>query len=264
MKNLILKQYNISVVGAGRVAGNMCREIYLAGYKIDIIISRSEADGRELAKECNATWTNNYIIPDSTDIVFVSVPDSELRSVLEKLKFSEGTIVAHTAGSSGLDVFPLEMEHKGVFYPLQTFSKNRKVRFASLPVFIESSDNSTTEVLSEIAGSLGAKVYHADTEHRRKLHLAAVFACNFTNHMMTLGKKLASDAGYSFDELRPLIEETFLKAFENGPDKSQTGPAVRNDKNTVRKHLELLSLDPDLQRLYSEITESVFKYYNSK
>ncbi|HUX95324.1 MAG TPA: Rossmann-like and DUF2520 domain-containing protein [Bacteroidales bacterium] len=257
-------QYSISFVGAGRVAGIMCREIYLSGYKIDTVISLSEANGRELANDCKASWTNEYIIPDSTDVVIVSVPDSQLKSVLGKLKFKQGTIIAHTAGSSGLDVFPPEVEHKGVIYPLQTFSKNRKVKFTSLPVFIESSDNSTSEALSEIAGSVGSKVYFADTEHRRKLHLAAVFACNFTNHMMTLGKKLAYDAGYSFDELKPLIEETFLKAFEKGPENSQTGPAVRNDKNTVRKHLELLSFDHDLQRIYSEISGSIFKYYNRK
>ena len=264
MKNRILKEYCISFVGAGRVAGSMCREIYFTGCKIDSVISKSEANGLQLANDCNASWTNKYSIPESTDLVIVSVPDSQLKSVLRKLKYRHGTILAHTAGSSGLDVFPEEAEHKGVIYPLQTFSKNRKVKFMSLPVFIEASDSRTAEVLSEIAGSLGSKVYFADTEHRQKLHLAAVFACNFTNHMLTLGKKLAYDAGYSFEELKPLVEETFLKAAEMGPDNSQTGPAVRNDKNTIRKHLELLSYDHDLKRIYREISGSVFKYYNRK
>lgn len=259
-----MKQYSISFVGAGRVAGIMCREIYLAGYKIDVVISRSGANGSELANDCNASWTNKYVIPDSTDVVIVSVPDSKLKSVLSRLKYRKGTIIAHTAGSSGLDIFPPEVEHKGVIYPLQTFSKNRKVKFLSVPVFIEASGSITSEALSEIAGRLGSKVYFADTEHRRKLHLAAVFACNFTNHMMTLGKNLASDAGYSLEELKPLIEETFLKAFEKGPENSQTGPAVRNDKNTVRKHLELLSYDHDLQKIYREISKSIYKYYNSE
>ncbi len=264
MKNRILKEYTISFVGAGRVAGSMCREIYSIGCKIDTVISKSEVNGLQLANDCNASWTNRYSIPESTDLVIVSVPDSQLKSVLGKLKYRHGTILAHTAGSSGLDVFPEEVEHKGVIYPLQTFSKNRKVKFSELPVFIEASDSHTSKVLSEIAGSFGANVYFADTEHRQKLHLAAVFACNFTNHMLTLGKKLAYDAGYSFEELKPLIEETFLKASELGPDNSQTGPAVRNDKNTVRKHLELLSYDRDLKRIYREISGSIFTYYNRK
>jgi hypothetical protein len=96
------------------------------------------------------------------------------------------------------------------------------------------------------------------------LHLAAVFACNFTNHMMTLGKEISEYAGYTFEEMKPLIQETFIKAFETGPENSQTGPAVRNDKNTVRKHLELLSFDRDLQRIYREISKSIYKYHNRK
>jgi predicted short-subunit dehydrogenase-like oxidoreductase (DUF2520 family) len=172
--------------------------------------------------------------------------------------------VVHTAGSIGLDVFPPEIVKKGVIYPLQTFSYKRKINFSELPVFIESSDSETTSRISYIAGTLGCRVIYAVTEQRRKLHLAAVFACNFTNHMMTVGKELAINSGYSFDELKPLLQETFLKAFESGPENSQTGPAVRNDKNTIRKHLELLSFDHDLQKIYRDISKSIFKYHNKK
>ena len=264
MKNTDLKNYRISFVGAGRVAGNMCREIFKSGSKIDVVISESPANGKRLAEDCKALWSGNYFIPDTTDVIIVSVPDSRLKSVLALMKFKKSTVVAHTAGSLGLDVFPPEITSKGVIYPLQTFSKNRKVNFKSLPVFIEASDQNTSSALTYLARNLGSRVYFADTERRRKLHLAAVFACNFTNHMLTVGKELASEAGYSFEELKPLINETFLKAFEEGPENSQTGPAVRNDKNTIRKHLELLSFDRNLQKVYRDISTSIIKYHNRK
>jgi predicted short-subunit dehydrogenase-like oxidoreductase (DUF2520 family) len=134
--------------------------------------------------------------------------------------------------------------------------------FKDLPVFIEASDVSSAELLGDIADALGAKKYFSDAVQRRMLHLAAVFACNFTNHMLTKGRELAGKSGYSFEELKPLIRETFMKALEEGPENSQTGPAVRNDINTIEKHLDLLSFDPDLQKIYSEISRSIFKYHH--
>jgi predicted short-subunit dehydrogenase-like oxidoreductase (DUF2520 family) len=259
-----VKKNVVSFVGAGRVGSIMCRELFKAGFKIDTVISTSGSRGQALAHECNAFWTSKLVIPDSTDIVIVAVPDKKLKSLLGRLKLKPETIVAHTAGSIGIDIFPDGIVKRGVFYPLQTFSYNRNINFRGLPVFIESSDSETSEVLAEIAGRIGAKICYADTGHRHKLHLAAVFACNFSNHMMTLGKELSENAGYSFEELKPLIHETFNKAFESGPENSQTGPAVRNDKNTVRKHLELLSFDRDLQKIYRDVSKSIYKYHNKK
>ena len=112
-----------------------------------------------------------------------------------------------------------------------------------------------------LAESIGGQAHFTDTEQRRMLHLAAVFVCNFTNHMLTAGKEVALRAGFPFEVLNPLIEETFLKAIDNGPENSQTGPAVRNDLNTIEKHLELLSFSPELKRIYNEITHSIIKYY---
>jgi predicted short-subunit dehydrogenase-like oxidoreductase (DUF2520 family) len=254
----------VSLVGAGRVGSVMCRELFKNGFVIDTIISASETGGQLLANECKSFWTSKLIIPETTDIVIVAVPDRKLKSILGKLKCKPETIVAHTAGSFGLDIFPSGIAKRGVIYPLQTFSYKRKIDFRDLPVFIESSDTETSSALEKIAIRLGARIYYADIERRRKLHLAAVFACNFTNHMMTLGKELSENAGYKFEVLKPLIQETFIKAFEEGPENSQTGPAIRNDKITVRKHLELLSFDRDLQRIYRDISKSIYKYHNKK
>jgi predicted short-subunit dehydrogenase-like oxidoreductase (DUF2520 family) len=252
----------MSFIGAGRVAGILCRAFSHAGFTIDMIVTEKGSSGRTLADSCSAVWSDKPVFPDSTEVIIVAVPDNRLKTVLGEIKCSNKTVVAHTAGSVGLDVFPDSLERRGVFYPLQTFSHDRKISFGELPVFIEASDSISLAVLSEITGLLGARRYVADTEHRRMLHLSAVFVCNFVNHMLTHGKDLALKAGFSFEELKPLINETFMKALENGPENSQTGPAIRNDINTIEKHLELLSFDPDLQRIYRELSGSIINYHN--
>jgi predicted short-subunit dehydrogenase-like oxidoreductase (DUF2520 family) len=255
-------QYNISFAGAGRVAGALCSVFAEKNHKIQHIVSLTEKSGRELSDIYGASWSSDPVFPDSTDIIIVSVPDHALESVLRKIKCRQETIVAHTAGSIGLDVFPQNIMHKAVFYPLQTFTRNRKISFQNLPVFIESSDIESSGILEALASDIGAKVYYADTEHRRVLHLAAVFVANFTNHMLTCGNTVAGRAGFSFDILGPLVRETIAKASDIGPENSQTGPAVRNDMNTINKHLDLLSFSPELKSLYSELTNSIIKHYN--
>jgi predicted short-subunit dehydrogenase-like oxidoreductase (DUF2520 family) len=255
-------QNNISFAGAGRVASALCKELFHAGFRIDMIVSETEVSGRSLADSCKAVWSAGLLFPDSTKIIIVAVSDHRLKSVLETLKCAPGTLVAHTAGSFGLDIFPEQIKQKGIFYPLQTFSNKRKVTFVDLPFLLESSDDESSALLRNMAESIYGKVYFVDTEKRRMLHLSAVFVCNFTNHMLTLGKEVAHKAGFSFDILAPLIKETISKALDSGPEKSQTGPAVRHDQNTIEKHLELLSFSSELQRIYNEITISIVEYYN--
>lgn len=254
----------ISFAGAGRVASGLSRKLNQCGRRIDLIVSESEKSSRSLAESCNANWSTDLVFPDSTSLIVVAVPDHRLISVLNTLKCSPQTIVVHTAGSFGLDVFPEHIKKKGVFYPLQTFSHDRIIDFNDLPFLIESPDNVIYNTLFNLAELMGAKAYACDTEHRRILHLAGVFSCNFTNHMLTIGKELSERAGFSYDILKPLIIETISKAEEKGPENSQTGPAVRNDINTIEKHLELLSFSPELKKLYSEITDSIKEYQNKK
>jgi predicted short-subunit dehydrogenase-like oxidoreductase (DUF2520 family) len=259
-----MDQNNISFAGAGQVATGLCKELFSIGYKIEIIVSENEESGRPLAESCNAIWSSDLVFPDSTKIIFVAVPDHKLELVLNSLKCNPEAIVAHTAGSFGLDIFPEYIKQKGIFYPLQTFSKNRTISFTGLPVLLESSDDNTTSILVKLAKSLSAKVQFVDTEHKRMLHVAAVFVSNFTNHMLTEGKEIAAKAGFTFEILEPLIKETVLKAIDSGPENSQTGPAIRNDKNTIEKHLELLSFSPGLQKIYIDMTQSIIDYYKDK
>ncbi len=255
-------QLNISFAGAGRVAGALCRAMYQAGHNIGLVVSESEKNGIPLAESCKAIWSHKLIFPDSTDVIIVAVPDHRLKAVLNSIICRPEALVAHTAGSMGFEVFPDNLLHKGIFYPLQTFSPARKVAFLNLPFLLETSDEQTSPILKNLAESIGGIVHFVDTENRRKIHIAGVFVCNFTNHMLTVGKEVSRRAGVSFDLLGPLIKETFSKALDLGPEYSQTGPAVRNDQNTIEKHLELLSFSPELQRIYQEMTRSIINYYN--
>lgn len=254
----------ISFAGAGRVAGALCMEFYRAGIEIQKIVSEYEDHGAPLANRCNASWSSELKFPDSTDIIIVAVPDHKLKELLGNIDCHEHTLVAHTAGSYGLEVFPERLKRTGVLYPLQTFSKERKVDFSNLPFFIETSDKNFSDVLRKLVESIGGNVHFVDTERRKMLHLAAVFVCNFINHLLTAGNEVASRAGFSLEVLNPLITETVSKAIDLGPVRSQTGPAIRNDVNTIEKHLELLSFSPELQTIYREITRSIITHYKNE
>jgi predicted short-subunit dehydrogenase-like oxidoreductase (DUF2520 family) len=259
-----MTHYRISFAGAGKVAEALCLELFKKGHSIRQIISQGSKNGLLLAGKCNAGWSDKLIFSDETDIIIVAVPDKNLKEVLNNIQCGEKTIVAHTAGSFGLELFPANLKSRGVFYPLQTFSKGRTPFFPEIPFFIEASGKAVETVLRSLAESMGCMVYLSDTEHRRLLHVAAVFVSNFTNHMLASGKEISSRAGFEFDVLKPLINETVKKAIELGPEKSQTGPAVRYDANTIEKHMDLLSFSPDLRKIYEEITKSIINRYNSK
>ncbi len=259
-----MKEYRISFIGAGKVAGALCRQIRLSDSKIQKIVTKSGKIGPVLALSCNASWSSEYDFSDSEDLIIVAVPDDKLSEVLTRIKCPVNTVVAHTAGSLGLDVFPASLKHTGVFYPLQTFSENRNISFRDLPFFIEASDAYSSGILKDVAESIGSKVHFIDTEQRRLLHVAAVFACNFTNHMLTAGKQITEKAGFSFKVLEPLIYETVMKALEAGPEHSQTGPAYRSDKGTIKRHIDLLSFSPELQGIYKEVTKSIMKFYKNR
>jgi predicted short-subunit dehydrogenase-like oxidoreductase (DUF2520 family) len=256
--------YKISFAGAGKVAGALCMELHNKGHIVEHIVSRNENCGRVLSGFCNATWSDDLTFPVTSEVIIVAVPDNSLFNVLKKIRCSKTSIVAHTAGSFGLDIFPPDLKNTGVFYPLQTFSGIRKPDLSSVPFFIEAIDEKCSATLKDLAETISNKVYLSDTEHRRLLHLAAVFVSNFTNYMLTTGKDISSMAGAPFDVLKPLILETIAKAIDMGPENSQTGPAVRYDLNTIEKHMELLSFSHDLKNIYDLITKSIISYYKKK
>lgn len=202
------------------------------------------------------------MVPEATDICLIAVTDNAIAEVASRLPKGIG-IVAHTSGTTTIDTLAFLPGRKGVFYPLQTFTKGRPVDLRKVSFFLEGDSDSTVNDLSELAEMLGGKWRRADSATRKSLHIAAVFACNFLNRMLGCAGEILADEGLGLDVIRPLVEETVAKAWEKSPEEGQTGPARRGDTKTITEHLRVLrDRHPDLLPLYSLITDSIREKYN--
>ncbi|MBD3581092.1 Rossmann-like and DUF2520 domain-containing protein [Flavobacterium selenitireducens] len=188
------------------------------------------------------------------DLYIVAVSDAAVESVSETLPFS-GKLVVHTSGSLPMEILD-GRNRKGVFYPLQTFSKNKDIDFSPVPICLESEIAADYEILEKVASALSGDIYKISFEQRRALHVSAVFASNFTNHMYKLASDICAQHDMPFAILKPLIAETAKKIETLSPEEAQTGPAIRDDQNTIDAHLELLS-DIHQKNLYQIITSSI-------
>lgn len=251
----------IVFIGAGNLASNLAKAFFDQQIKIAQIYSRTEDSARTLAEivEADYTTTIENIITDA-DIYIVALKDDALTELMPRIiAGKENALMAHTSGSLPISIWPDSVKRKGVLYPLQTFSKQRKVDFRNIPVFVESNNASDNALLKELAGRVTDKVCELSSEKRRQLHLAAVFANNFTNHMYALAEKLLKQSDLPFDYILPLIEETEKKVHLLSPKEAQTGPAVRYDEKIINKHLELLSNEPEMQDIYQLISKSIHR-----
>jgi len=256
----------ILIIGAGKVGTSLAILLDKAGYTIEGIVSGTQESASRLGKLMGCSFSTDLLTDLNVDFVIVSVPDHLLKEVLGELtSYDSSTTVIHTAGSYSIEMFPGNTSYrKGIIYPLQTFTHDRRAYLDDIPLFIEADSDETLGLIHNLASDISDQVVHIEYDQRQKLHLAAVFVCNFVNHMYFAGEKILEDTGIRFGVLEPLIRETFLKAIELGPEQSQTGPAIRNDKITLEKHLKLLSFSPEFWKIYSEITDSIMKNYSRK
>ena len=250
----------IVLLGSGNIATHLGKAFKMAGQNITQVWSRSADKAAELADSVGSTAVSELssITPDA-DLYILAVNDDAIRSVAEQLPATSGLIV-HTSGTTSLDVLDGISDRTGVFYPIQTFSKSKAVDLRQVPISIEGRSEEITEALHSLASRLSEKVFEMNSVQRRTIHAAAVFACNFTNHMYVLAHELLKEQGLTFDLLRPLIAETAAKIQSADPATVQTGPAIRNDQSTIDKHLELLNGSPDLKDLYEKLSQSIINY----
>lgn len=247
---------DVVCIGSGNVATHLAKALFDAGFTIKQVMSRTLFNAETLARQVNATWTNRTEEIAAADIYFYSVSDSALEETIRRNPQQNGLHV-HTAGSMPLSLFDGQKQHYGVLYPLQTFSKEKQLDFSVIPLFVEANDADSLAILKEIAGKLSRKVYEAGSEQRQQLHLAAVFSCNFANHLFTIADALLQETGLPFEVLRPLIQETIDKTATLPPFKAQTGPAVRNDTNVMEKHRSQLAAHPQWQEIYRLISKGI-------
>ncbi len=250
----------IVLIGAGNVATHLAKALIKEGFVICQIYSRSIESARELGIKIGVNFTNKHEeIYTNANIYVFSVSDTAIEQILKNISFENSPLLIHTAGSISKEVFKGYSKNYGVFYPLQTFTKKRLIDFKNIPVCIEASNAESLETINNIGEVISDSVYKMGIEKRVYLHLAAVFACNFTNYMYSVAEKILQQNDIPFDIIKPLIKETAAKIEDLSPAKAQTGPAVRNDKEVIFKHKELLENNPDLQKLYTFVSNSIIK-----
>jgi predicted short-subunit dehydrogenase-like oxidoreductase (DUF2520 family) len=254
----------VTIVGAGNVGWHMAKALDQAGIIIDHVVSRTKRHAEELAAMVSAVpLTSVSAIERSPDMFLLCVADDTLEQVVQEY-FGFEAMVVHTSGSSGPEIFQNRKGDFGVFYPLQTFTRLNKMAYDTIPFFIEGTSADVLDKLKKLAELISGIVYEADSERRRMLHVAAVFACNFSNHLAAIANELLGAAELNFELLLPLIEETNRKLRNLDPVSSQTGPAVRNDSKIIEKHLRSLERMPKEQEIYRLVTENIIRYRNRK
>lgn len=251
----------ISLIGSGNVATHIGHALAKAGYRINGVFSRTLAAAQVLAGTLHCDATDHLEALPEADCCLFAVKDDALPSLAARWgALHPDSFCLHTAGSVPMDIFEGKVENYGVLYPMQTFSKTRQVDFHAIPCFIEANAPETLDKVTQLARSVSDRVYVLPSERRRWLHLAAVFACNFSNHCYDIAARLLEKEGIPSDSLLPLIDETAAKVHELPACKAQTGPAVRFDRNVIDRHERMLADNPELRRIYELLSQHIYQY----
>lgn len=257
----------VAFVGAGNVAWHLAQAFENAHVSVTEIYSRNISHAEALCKKLSgAVVKTDYNFSDSkADILVLAVSDDALPYISSQIHIPENTIVAHTSGSISMKIFENTFKNHGVFYPLQTFSKEKTLDITKVPFCIEGKNEFVTNILKTLASSISQSVYEVNSEQRKTLHVGAVFACNFVNHLLAISKDILTNKSLDFNILKPLIKETIEKALATEhPKDVQTGPAIRKDLKTIEKHLNYLDDDSKKQSIYQLLTESIMNFYVDK
>lgn len=247
------------MIGAGRVATHLAQALRKrAGLRLVQVYSRTSEHARALAERSGeAEWTTSVeAVRRDADVYIFALSDDALADVAGRVPTNDG-LWLHTAGSVPMDVFHGRAQRYGVLYPLQTFSRERSVDFRRVPCFVEGCTAEVTDEVRALAERLSDEVHVLPSADRAYLHLAAVFACNFTNHMYALADEIVRAHGLDGAVLRPLIDETAAKIHSLTPRDAQTGPALRNDCAVMERQAAMIS-DPDVRRLYEAISRGIY------
>ena len=254
-------QVKIGMIGAGKMATNLAMAlVQKAGCNISWVWSRTNESADRLARQVSSRVLSGpaAVLPEA-DLIIISVPDDVTPRLASSLIPSGDIPVVHTSGSLEVDVLPAFIKQRGVLYPLQTFSLDRPVDFSKIPVFIQAEDEPLKNLLLSLAKKLSPDVTCITGEQRLYLHIAAVFACNFSNYLYSCAEQIMSNARLPFSVLYPLITETAAKAIALSPSEVQTGPAKRGDLHIIEKHLDKLKSDPDLHQIYTTLSDLIMK-----
>jgi len=242
------------ILGSGNVATHLVKA-FLKTNHIQIVQVYSRQITTDFFSTKKIETTQSLTNLKDADLYIIAISDDSITKFSKQLKL-KNKLVVHTSGSVAINDLKCN-SRKGVFYPLQTISKKKKIKFSAIPICIEAENETDYKLLETIAKSISKKVYRINSEQRKNLHVAAVFVNNFVNHLYSIGNDICDKNNAPFEILEPLIKETANKIKQLSPKESQTGPAIRNDKNTISKHLNLLTKNQ--QKIYTLLTKSIQK-----
>ena len=245
----------VVIIGSGNVATSLAHGL-AARCEVVQIYSRQLPHAQALADAigCPLATDDLMTLVPNADAYIIAVRDDVIADVVAAVP-DNGALWLHTSGSKGIDLFKGHRTHYGVLWPMQSFSREVVVALDDVHFFAEASDKKTLEHLMALGHMISHHVIEADSDKRRRLHVASVFSCNFANHMWTLADEVLGDAGLPFDALLPLIRTTVDKLNNLSPAKSQTGPAIRHDAQVLDSHLAML--DGDKREIYRLLSDSI-------
>ncbi len=251
---------NVVFLGFGNVNGNLFKAIHKTkDITVKQVFNRNYI--KMISPFEDISFTDDLSKLKEADVYIIGIPDDSISSFSESLPF-QNKLVVHTSGGVAMDALSSK-NRRGIFYPLQTFSKERELDFKNIPICIEAENSKDLELLLRVGKTISEKVVEISSDKRAKLHLAAVFVNNFTNHLYQIGNEILKEEDLPFDLLKPLISETASKIETLSPEKAQTGPAKRNDIKTIEKHLHLLG-DSPYRKFYELFTEELKQNYGKK
>ena len=235
----MLEIKKILLVGSGNVATQLGINLKRNNYIIKQVFSRSIENAKDLAKKVDADYTNKPENIVATDLTIIAVSDDSIKDVLD---FLPDVPTVHTSGHTNINILKNSFTSYGVIYPLQSFKKNIELNFTNIPFLIEANTKEFENNLIEFCSCLSVNTIRVNSSERKKIHLAAVYACNFSNHMQVIAKEIMDDAKINYELLIPLIKKTFSN-LELDPKMKQTGPAIRKDFNILDNHINLIKKD---------------------
>ena len=253
----------IVVIGAGNVASHIISSLLedKCSYEFVGCYGRSKKPSELIEKLCGEVYFSDFSKMPKANIYIVAVSDDAIAEVTKYMfpHISKAAIVLHTSGTKSIDVINNNIEHRGVLYPLQTFSCNVPLNMKEIPFFIECKYNEDWDIIDLLACEIGKSATIADSDRRKIIHIAAVFTCNFTNHMFSISQNILKNDNLEFTIMEPLINECLRKALSSDDISSlQTGPAKRCDVSTINSHLDMLdNYIPEVKNIYRDITNSI-------
>jgi predicted short-subunit dehydrogenase-like oxidoreductase (DUF2520 family) len=252
------------IIGAGKLAWHLGLALKKAGFQIIQVYSRTLSSAAAFGLHLDVPWTTDVnLLTDDAELVIFCLTDRALEEVIPQVNLKD-VFMVHTAGSVPTNVFQNCTDDFGVLYPLMTFTKTRSIDFRTVPVCIEANNKENEDRLKEIAEKISDNVSAVNFEHRKILHMAAIFACNFSNHMYRIAYDILRHHEFDFGILKPLIMETARKILEMSPHEAQTGPAQRHDKNILCEHQAMLQDQPEWQKIYTFVSESIYHHFQGE